>query len=405
MGSYWRFISQQWPLLGFGFLTVFWGNLGQSFFISWFGVSIQQTFAISAADYGLFYAVATLCSGLLIMALGSHIDRLPLKVFTTLVAGGLMTACLLLSQASTLYVFAVALFLLRLCGQGLMPHTAQTTMARYFSTDRGKALSISASGVPVGEIVLPLLAVALIAAFGWQYSWFLLALSIPLIYGPLMVVLFRKSALPRSLPIKQQSVNHVALSRRHVLADQRFWLILPALLSGPFIVTGLFIQQHYLLSEKSWSTSLLAGCFVLYGVMHWFSAMWAGVLVDRYSARQLIRFIMLPLFVALLLLASCNGIWLAPVFMSMLGLAIGIAHPVFGALWAEIYGVTNIGAIRSLATAIMMFATAAAPWIFGIFIDKGIAGGQFFSGVVLIVIVAAVCAWLAYPKYLPLQNE
>lgn len=155
MTNYLQFIRQQWPLLGFGFVTVFWGNLGQSFFISWFGASIQQSFAISAANYGLLYAVATLCSGLLIMALGAHIDRLPLGVFTALVAGGLMVACLMLSQINTLLMFGVALFLLRLCGQGLMPHTAQTTMARYFNDNRGKALSISASGVPLGEVFCP----------------------------------------------------------------------------------------------------------------------------------------------------------------------------------------------------------------------------------------------------------
>lgn len=396
MTAYWRFISQQWPLLCFGFVTVFWGNLGQSFFISWFGAGIQQSFAISAANYGLIYAVATLGSGLVIMALGAHIDRLPLGVFTALVATGLMLACLLLSQVNTLLMFGFALFLLRLCGQGLMPHTAQTTMARYFQDNRGKALSISASGVPVGEIVLPALAVALIAAVGWQQSWFWLSLSIPLCYGPLIFVLLQKSVSQRTLVVVQTEQQQAVFSRRHVLADKRFWLILPALLAGPFILTGLFIQQQYLLTEKSWSTSLLASGFVLYGIMHWLSAMWAGVLVDRYSARRLIRFVMLPLFLALLLLATCSGNWLALLFMAMLGFAIGAAHPVFSALWAEIYGVTHIGAIRSLATAIMMLATAAAPWLFGVFIDLGMAGTQFFSLLTLSVVVAAICAWLAF---------
>lgn len=396
MAGYRRFISQQWPLLGFGFVTMFWGNLGQSFFISWYGAEIQQSFAISAADYGLIYALATLCSGLLIMALGAHIDRLPLGVFTALVAGGLMAACLLLFQLNSLLMFGIALFLLRFCGQGLMPHTAQTTMARYFQHNRGKALSISSSGVPVGEVLLPALAVALIAAVGWQQSWLWLALSIPLFYAPLVMVLLRKSTAQRVTIAAKPGSGEKVFSRRHVLADKRFWLILPALLAGPFMLTGLFIQQQYLLTEKNWSTALLASAFVLYGITHWLSAMWAGVLIDKYSARRLIRFIMLPLFLALLLLATSNGLWLAPLFMAMLGLAIGIAHPVFSALWAEVYGVTHIGAIRSLTTAIMMLATAAAPWVFGLFIDYGMAGRSFFSLMALSVLVAALAAWLAF---------
>ncbi len=396
MTAYWRFIAQQWPLLGFGFVTVFWGNLGQSFFISWFGAGIQQSFALSAADYGLIYALTTLCSGLLIMALGSQIDRLPLGIFTALVASGLMAACLLLSQVNSVMVFAVALFLLRLCGQGLMPHTAQTTMARYFASDRGKALSVSASGVPVGEVLLPTVAVTLIAAVGWQQSWFWLALSIPLLYGPLSMYLLRKSSPQRRVNTETAHHSAYVFSRRHVLADKRFWLILPALLAGPFMLTGLFIQQHYLISEKGWSVALLASGFVLYGIMHWLSAMWAGALVDRYSARRLVRFVMLPLFLALFVLAMLDGNWLAPVFMALLGLAIGSAHPVFSALWAEVYGIANIGAIRSLVTSIMMLATAAAPWIFGLFIDSGIAGGQFFALLALSVMFAALSAWLAF---------
>ena len=392
-------------MLGFGFATVFWGNLGQSFFISWFGSDIQQSFSLSAADYGLIYALATLCSGLIIMALGGQIDRLPLGIFTALVAGGLVAACLLLSQVDNLLVFGIALFLLRLCGQGLMPHTAQTTMARYFMADRGKALSVSASGVPAGEVLLPTIAVSLIAAFGWQQSWFWLALSVLLLYGPLSVYLLQKSTTQRSANIETTRNTASALSRRHVLADRRFWLILPAILAGPFMVTGLFIQQHYLLTEKNWSTTLLATGFMLYGTTHWLSAMWAGALVDRFSARRLVRFVMLPLCLALFSLAMLNGNWLAPLFMAMLGLAIGCAHPVFSALWAEVYGIANIGAIRSLATSIMMLATAAAPWVFGLFIDSGIAGRQFFSLLALSVIFAALSAWQAFGPTTPAGNR
>lgn len=383
-------------MLAFGFVTVFWGNLGQSFFISWFGAGIQQSFVISAADYGLIYAAATLCSGLLIMALGAHIDRVPLGVFTALAAGGLMMACLLLSQVNSLLMFAIALFLLRLCGQGLMPHTAQTTMARYFQHNRGKALSVASSGVPLGEVLLPALAVALIAAVGWQQSWLWLALSIPLFYTPLVMILLRKSVAQRVITAAKPGTGEKVFSRRHVLADKRFWLVLPALLAGPFMLTGLFIQQQYLLTEKNWSTTLLASAFVLYGITHWLSAMWAGVLVDKYSARRLVPFIILPLFFALFLLAICKGDWLAPLFLAVLGLAIGIAQPVFSALWAEVYGITHIGAIRSLTTAIMMLATAAAPWVFGIFIDQGMAGGSFFSLLAVSVLVAALGAWLAF---------
>lgn len=397
--GYGRFLVNRWPLVSFGFATVFFGNFGQSFFLAWYGADIQQALNLAASHYGLVYALATLASGLLIMALGGLIDRWPLQRFSLVVASGLILACLVMSQVNGIVSLALGLFLLRLCGQGLMPHTAQTTMARYFGPDRGKAISLSASGVAVGEVILPSTIVALILLVGWQQSWLLLALAILLLYVPLNMLLLRKATLygQLQLPAEPVSQDNKHFSRRHVLADWRFWCILPALITGPFMLTGIFIQQNFVLTSKDWSSSLLASSFIGYGISHWGSAMLAGVLVDRHSARKLVSLVMLPLLLALLSLALLEGRWLAPLFMLLLGTGIGMAQPVFTALWAEIYGTRHLGAIRSLATAIMIFATAAAPWVFGLFIDGGVTAMALFSGCAWYILFAAIMVQLAFP--------
>ena len=43
------------------------------------------------------------------------------------------------------------------------------------------------------------------------------------------------------------------------------------------------------------------------------------------------------------------------------------------AVWAEIYGVRNIGAIRSVVAAAMVFASALGPLFMGVLIDAGVA--------------------------------
>src|SRR5690606_3444903 len=116
-------------------------------------------------------------------------------------------------------------FLVRLCGQGLMPHSAQTTMARYFDQHRGKALSISASGVPLGEVILPALAVTLIASLGWRQSWLVVGLSVILLYLPLIHWLLHKSPVNTSEAPATASAQLLARSpgRRQMLGDYRFW--------------------------------------------------------------------------------------------------------------------------------------------------------------------------------------
>ena len=81
MQRYWQFVASSWPLLAFGFVSIFWGNLGQSFFISWYGASIQDSLSLSAGAYGTVYSSATLLSSLVIMAFGGMIDRWPLRRF------------------------------------------------------------------------------------------------------------------------------------------------------------------------------------------------------------------------------------------------------------------------------------------------------------------------------------
>jgi hypothetical protein len=52
---------------------------------------------------------------------------------------------------------------MRLSGQGLMSHTATTTIARFFEKSRGRALSITWLGLSVAEFISPLLIVFLLA--------------------------------------------------------------------------------------------------------------------------------------------------------------------------------------------------------------------------------------------------
>ena len=51
---------------------------------------------------------------------------------------------------------------MRFSGQGMMSHTASTTISRYFTKSRGKALSAGWFGLSCGEFILPVLIVYLL---------------------------------------------------------------------------------------------------------------------------------------------------------------------------------------------------------------------------------------------------
>jgi sugar phosphate permease len=388
--QYIQLVNRHWPMLGFGFITVFWGNFGQSFFVSWFGADLQSSLGLSATAYGSAYSAATLASGLAIMGVGGIIDRVPLRHFTTAVGLGLMSAALVLSFANNLMLLVAGFFLLRLFGQGLLPHTGFTTMARYFDDSRGKAVSIAGSGIPLGEVLLPAIIVALIEWIGWQNSWRAVAITIPLLYLPLANWLlarsqYREDETPATDTPSPDGNPTSALEggRRQLLADYRFWLILPALLAAPFILTGIFIHQGFILEEKGWSPALMAVCFVIYGLMHWLGSMATGILVDYWQAARLLPFYLLPMATGMFIAAELTGAWAAVLMMASLGTTIGSSVPIFGALWAEVYGTSRLGSIRSLITALMVLSSSASPALLGYLIDNGTSAAyllKFMAG-------------------------
>ncbi len=116
----------------------------------------------------------------------------------------------------------------------------------------------------------------------------------------------------------------------------------------------------------------------------------AGTLVDKYGAKRLLAYFMLPLISGLAVLAYFNQSWSAMLFMTLFGLGIGASGPVINALWAEVYGTEHIGAIRSMMTSLMILSTAAAPWIFGLFIEMGWSDKSFFGMLAVVMVVVAL---------------
>ncbi len=387
-------------MLGFGFIAVFWGNFGQSFFIAWFGADIQRSLGISAGVYGSTYSLATLLSAFGVIWLGGLIDKMALRTYALTVAAGLCLACVLLSLAEAIPLLFIGLFLLRLFGQSLLPHTGITTMARHFDVSRGKAISVAMSGVPSGEIVLPVLAVAVLAAVGWQNTFLLIGILTVLVLFPVFWFLTSDSLhAPVGKPagLKLDAGIPGSAGRIVVLSDYRYWLAMPGLLANPFLITGIFIHQNFIVASKDWTVSWLATCFVVYGIVHWLSSLLFGALVDRYKSIRLLPFFLIPLFLAMLVLAYVPGWWTALLMMSLLGFSSGSGPPITSSLWAEIYGTRNLGAIRSMNMAIMVGATAIAPVLFGYFIDQGISAAGLFGPFALFVAIGIVSMNLSYP--------
>ena len=258
-----------------------------------------------------------------------------------------------------------------------MSHIAFVSMGRYFDTHRGKAVSVASMGFPAGEAVFPIIAVSAITALGWQNMW--LALGGIIICGlfPILIWLLRgHEARHTSLLESNKSENGdnelSGWTRGQVLRDPKFYFLVPSILAMPYIGTGVFFHQIHLVSEKSWSIGLFASFFIIFAGVQMGSAMLSGLAVDRWGAVRLVRFFLIPACVGLIVLSQSDSTLAGAVFMALFGLSGGAATVTGGAIWAELYGIAHIGAIKAFAWALMVFASALSPPMMGIAFDHGI---------------------------------
>lgn len=370
------FIRSAPGLAAFSVLAIAASGFGQTFFIAVFGSAIRDDFALSHTSYGLFYSGATLLAAIFLLRLGGIADCWRVHHVATLALFLLTIGCLLMGLANHVLLLIAGFFLLRLGGQGLMAHIGLTTAGRYFPLQRGKVVALTVSGFPLAEAILPVSAALLIASFGWRSAWFGGAVFLLLVLLPLFWLLSRDAASPAEVDVDQPEAPGKHYGRAEVLSDPAFYLLLPAALVTPFVVTGILFHQAALAEARGWSLTLFASAFTGYAAGHWLALLIAGPLVDRISATRTLPLSLMPMLLAMLLLAGFSAPWVPWVYLTLTGFTQGAMSASGGALWPERYGVRRLGAIRSMVQAVMIFATALAPVLVGALLDwqLGVAG-------------------------------
>ncbi len=401
-------------LLAFGFLLTFSSSFGQTFFISLFAGDIRATFDLSNGAFGAAYSVGTVASAVAMTWTGAWIDRVDLRAWTFVLLAAMAIACLAMGASQNFVMLAFAIFLLRQTGQGLATHTAMTSQARYHHDARGRAVATAGLGFPLAEAVFPILAVALAVAIGWRQSWFVFAAAIAFVLLPASLWLLRGHgrrheryletiAVPTTAPGEgagtRLSVPGRQWTRRMVLKDPRFYLLLPVILAPPFIFTGVFFHQVHLAEVKGWGMDVWATTYAGFAISSVLSGFGFGAVIDRVGAARVLPALLPPLGIACLLITVFDSVPAAWGYMLVGGLTAGMMATFFGVFWAEVYGTRHLGAIRSLATALMVLSTALSPVVMGVLIDWDIALETQTLACAIYCLAASVLAWAAARLY------
>lgn len=409
--GYLRFARENARFLSFGFLMALSSSFGQTFFIGVFGPEVQAEFDLSHAEWGTVYMLGTLLSALVLPFTGRWIDKMPLIRYATLVSIGLAVACLGAALCPGAGFLVAAIFMLRQMGQGLASHTSITSTVKYFRFSRGKAVAIVSLGYPAGRAVLPVAAVSLIAFVGWRETYAIAGVVALVLLLPAVFWLLRNNHhTPQPEPARQSVTalkpesDEQNLTVSEVFRHPFFYAILPGILAPSIIETALFFHQLSIASMKGWSAEWVTAGYAAFAVMTTLFSMAAGPIVDRAGATRLLPIILMPYVFGILILGFLDSAIWAWVYLALSGATSGLRQTIAPVMWTEFGGTRHIGAIRSMAATISVFASALGPPAMGWMMDAGIRLDTMAIGTVIILIAAIGLTWVACRAQLRGQN-
>ncbi len=389
----------------FGFIFTFFSSFGQSFFLGIFNTSIRETLSITHGQFGSIYASATLCSSLLLIWVGKKIDDINIFRFAIYVTLILSFSCFFFSKISSIVFLFIAIFLMRFSGQGMMSHTATTTVSRYFTKSRGRALSICWFGLSSAEFILPVLMVFLLSLTTWQNIWTVISLLI-LIFLPIAsFFLVRTVKLDtrestEGEEFKEENIKQ--WKRIEVIKDYKFYIVSMNMLAMPWIATGVFVYQSFITESKNWGPFVIAQSFMSYSVFSVITLLISGFLIDKFTSRKLLIFMNIPLFLSTFVIIYFDAQFTAFIFLGLIGISNGLANVLGSSTWAEVYGVKHIGSIKALTTALMVFSTAFGTALFGILIDIGFSIEKIAIISALYILISFILLFLVRKKLNPI---
>ncbi|GAB4011360.1 MAG: hypothetical protein Fur0010_05640 [Bdellovibrio sp.] len=362
----------------------------------------MQHLSLSRTQLSSIYAGATLLGSFNLTILGNLVDRWSARTYLTVLTVAVSGGLIFLSEAKGMISLFLAYFILRAYGQMGFGLFATTYVSRLFHQSRGKAISVLGIGRSSAEGILPNLGAILAASFGAMVSMKIVAMTVVAYLVPFIFFI-----LPR-LPKKIEDAPENSHNKNHhlnwswkntVLNNKRSFLLMITLAFIPFSVTALFFQQSTLANERAWDVLDIAKGFWFYSACLIVGNFTWGPLVDRFRAINLLPFVMIPLGLGLCSLIFIKSLYGYFLYMMCLGLSVSLSGMLRHTLYAELFGVMNLGRIKGMDGNILIIGTSLGPLLSGLFLDSGLSMILFLQFLLGLTLINAILLKFLHYKF------
>lgn len=257
--------------------------------------------------------------------------------------------------------------LLGIVGIGSTPVTWSRAVSMWFSKNRGLALGIMLLGTSVSAMVVPQIAQAAIARFGWRAAFPATALLPLLVAIPLALLWFREP-LPHERPqgVADASGRLTGLSLGETLRGYRFWVLLASILVIALAYGGAHIHMAQIVALHGFSPAVAASVLGVVALGILAGRIIVGLLFDRFWAPGVAApAMLLPALACYLLMGTEPALTQVMLGGFLLGFAAGAESDVIAFLAARYFGMANYGKIYGALYMPFGIGSAISPIVYG----------------------------------------
>ena len=390
-----KLVKDNAALITSGFFLILFSVFGQTVFIGVFLPDLRAAFNLSQSEIGTLYGLATLISAVIMIWSGRLLDRIPMLRFLVFTLIGLAAGCLMLAFSYGIISLFLALLFLRQFGQGQMVFVATSSVNRYMTDGRGRALSVLHLASPLQIAFFPPLALVLLEYSDWRILWICFAGVTIFILLPLFTFLLknhqRTTHSKWEAEIKQQEESsgfqQIQLGRKDALSDWKFYILISVLIIPACFTTAIFFFQSKIAMEKGITALQFTGIFPFFMIGSIFCAFCAGVIIDYIGEAPTLAMQPVFYFSGLSLMVFFDSLALLCVGFALIGGAEGFNRTSGGPVLARLYGTKYYGEIKSVLFAAAIISSAVSPALVGILLDQGYGLMDIFAAFIFYIAI------------------
>lgn len=340
---------------------------------------LTAEFALSKTEFGAIMSILYLGAAIASFPSGrlSDIFKVKTVLSLSLVGMGLLVASLFLVSS---YIGLVTIvFLMGLLGYGVAnPVTNKALMSWFPRLNRGTAMGIKQTSVPVGGFLAAIVFSQLAIRFGWRSAFLVGGLAIVLT-AIIPLLLYKESPASSDMPLATVTTSKNNASSTHLFLNKN--LILISVIAVTFSMVQIAVGTYLVLylQEVAFFSVVLAGTYLgltnvggIAGRICW------GVISDRLFGGK--RRIVLQIIACISGFSAMSlsyysyidtdiGRWLLTLIILILGFTSIGWNGIYHAYLVEVAGKKLAGTATGISLSIVFCGNMAGPLIFGSIVD------------------------------------